>query len=86
MVGRVLQGEQLRAARALLRWSQSKLAAQASTISPVSAETIGRWEAINGTINAQSAAVDAVVRTLEAAGVELLNHGAPGARLLRTDP
>ncbi|NUB25102.1 helix-turn-helix domain-containing protein [Azospirillum brasilense] len=77
----MLLGEQLRAGRALLRWGQAKLAGEASKIHPVSAETIGRWEGINGVINAQSAAVDAVVRTLDAHGVELLNHGSPGARL-----
>ncbi|WP_349595062.1 helix-turn-helix domain-containing protein [Azospirillum argentinense] len=81
-----LRGEQLRAARALLRWSQKKLADEASKISPVSSDTIKRWEAIDGVVNATTTAVSAVVRTIEKAGVELLNDGQPGARLVRTNP
>ncbi|MFP5512326.1 MAG: hypothetical protein ACLGJC_04505 [Alphaproteobacteria bacterium] len=79
-----LKGEQLRAARALLRWPQQKLAEEASQFSPVSANTIKRWEAIDGPINATTATVNAVLRALTAAGVELLNDGAPGARLRRS--
>lgn len=78
-----LKGEQLRAARALLRWPQQKLAEEASQFSPVSANTIKRWEAIDGPINATTATVNAVLRVLTAQGVELLNDGAPGARLRR---
>lgn len=77
----MLLGEQLRAARALLRWSQDKLATEASRIHPVSPDAIKKWEATNGPINATTARVDAVLRTIDAAGIELLNHGQPGARL-----
>lgn len=78
-----LQGEQLRAARALLRWSQRRLSDETSQLHPVSADTIKRWEGIDGAINATSAGIAAVIRTLQAQGVELLNDGAPGARIRR---
>ncbi|HEY0836868.1 MAG TPA: hypothetical protein VGE72_23355 [Azospirillum sp.] len=76
-----LHGEHVRAARALLRWGQKKLADEASKIAPVSVETIKAWEATNGAIRATVDRMEAVAHTLEAAGVELLNHGSPGARL-----
>ncbi|WP_434619130.1 helix-turn-helix domain-containing protein [Azospirillum sp. B2RO_4] len=79
-----LQGEQLRAARALLRWSQQRLAEETSRIHPVSADTIKRWEGIDGAINATSAGVAAVIRTLQAQGIELLNDDSPGARIRRS--
>ena len=76
-----LRGEQIRAARALKRWSRKKLAQEASRFHSVSEETIRDWEGVDGVINATTARVDAVRRAFDDAGVELLNHGSPGARL-----
>lgn len=77
----MLQGEQLRAARALLRWTHKELAEKASQFEPVSVDALRKWEATNGPIRGINTKVDAVVKVLEAAGVELLNSDAPGARL-----
>jgi transcriptional regulator with XRE-family HTH domain len=77
----VLRGEQLRAARALLRWTHKELAERASQIEPVSVDALRKWEAIDGPIRGIAPKLNAVVTVLEAAGVELLNHGQPGARL-----
>ena len=63
---------QIKAARALLAWSQEELAAAAD----VSIPTIKRLEAQDGPLGGRSSA-------LEAAGVEFIdeNGGGPGARL-----
>jgi transcriptional regulator with XRE-family HTH domain len=74
-------GAQIRAARALLRWSAADLVRE----SGVSHATIHRAEAVNGKTAMTFANAAAVRRALEAAGVELLdeNGGGPGARLKR---
>ncbi|MGY0713119.1 hypothetical protein [Azospirillum argentinense] len=77
----MLYGEQLRAARALLRWTLKDLSAKASAIEPVSSDALKKWEATDGPIRGINTKIDAVVKVLEAAGVELLNSDAPGARL-----
>jgi transcriptional regulator with XRE-family HTH domain len=72
-------GAQIRAARALLRWSGADLVRE----SGVSHATIHRAEAVNGKTTMTFANASAIRRALEAAGVELLdeNGGGPGARL-----
>jgi transcriptional regulator with XRE-family HTH domain len=75
-----LTGEQLRAARALLRMEQSTLAAAAG----VSVETIKRLEAMEGAVRATRVdTLDAVVAALERAGVEFIHadNSGPGVRL-----
>jgi transcriptional regulator with XRE-family HTH domain len=71
--------EQLRAARALLRWEQKDLA-QASG---VSLPTIKRLETKPGPINAHSPTLAALIRALETAGIQFIpeNGGGPGVRL-----
>jgi transcriptional regulator with XRE-family HTH domain len=71
--------EQLRAARALLRWEQKDLA-QASG---VSLPTIKRLETKPGAINAHGPTLAALDRALEAAGIQFIpeNGGGPGVRL-----
>ena len=78
----MLRSEQVRAARAILRWSQTKLSEEASKFAPVSMETIRRWEGLDGPINATTVTTDAVVRAFAAHGVELLNGDSPGARMV----
>ena len=70
---------QLRAARALLRWSALDLA----KASKVGIATIRRVEVIEGKIPVTSANEEALRTALEAAGVEFIdeNGGGPGVRL-----
>jgi predicted transcriptional regulator len=70
---------QIKAARALLDWSQHKLA----TVAEVSVPTIKRLEAQDGTLGGRSETGDKIRFALEKAGVEFLeeNGGGPGVRL-----
>lgn len=68
---------QLRAARALLEWTQSVL----SERSGVSLPTIKRLEPGNGVLSANHQTVLALEQALEAAGVEFINGERPGVRL-----
>ena len=74
----MLSIEQLRAARGLLGWSQSKLAERAGLSLP----TVKRVEANLGTRVSDEARTK-LKRALEAAGVEFIdeNGGGPGVRL-----
>lgn len=73
----MLTPEQCRAARALLNWSQSDLAAAAK----IGMSTISNFEAGRSTM--MSANMDAVVRALEGAGLAIIheNGGGEGVRL-----
>jgi transcriptional regulator with XRE-family HTH domain len=79
MRGKSLVSDQIRAARALLRWSAEDLARE----SAVSVATIRRAE-LTDKETLMNAANDLAIRhALEAAGVEFIdeNGGGPGARL-----
>ena len=71
--------DQIRAARALLRWSAKTLAQK----SGVSAPTIQRMEAAEGVPPSNSRNLDAVQKTLEREGIIFIdgNGGVPGVRL-----
>ena len=75
----MLTGEQLRAARAMLRWDQSKLA----TESDVSLPTIKRLEKMSGEVSGNVRTINAVQSAFESAGVEFLepDNGGPGVRV-----
>lgn len=75
----VLTSEVIRAARALLRWDQRKLA----DVSSISLPTIKRLESKPGTLEAHSSTVTALTRALENAGIEFIaeNGGGAGVRL-----
>lgn len=75
----LLTGEQIRAARALLRIEQRELAEAAG----VSLETIKRLEKQRGTVAANLSTVQAIRDAIRAAGVDLIekNGGGPGVRL-----
>jgi transcriptional regulator with XRE-family HTH domain len=75
----VITSEQMRAARALLRWEQKDLA----TASKVSLPTIKRLEGIKGNLQAQPLTIDAIERAFAAAGVLFIaeNGEGPGVRL-----
>lgn len=72
-----LSGPQIRAARALIRWSADDLAKAAR----VGIMTVRRAEAVDGPIPVNPANADAMQRALESAGVEFTNSGQPGVRL-----
>lgn len=80
----MLTGEQLRAARAMLKMEQGELA----ELSSVSVETIKRLERIDGPISANSMTLDGLRRALEGEGALFLpeNGGLPGVRLRRDPP
>jgi transcriptional regulator with XRE-family HTH domain len=74
---RHITGEQIRAARAILRWTAQELADE----SGLGVATVRRAEAVDGPIPLTAANAETIARTLEAAGIELLNGEAPGVRL-----
>lgn len=73
-------GNQLRAARSLVGMDQGTLAKRAD----VNINTIGAMEkrGVSGLVSGLDK-VQAVMRVLEAEGVEFLNHGEPGVKLRR---
>lgn len=76
----MITAEQIRAARALLRWSARELGEK----SGISLPTIQRIEVSSGVPSASARTLDALQRALEAAGVEFLpeeNGSGPGVRL-----
>jgi transcriptional regulator with XRE-family HTH domain len=75
----MLTGAQIRAARALLKWSAQKLAG----ISELGLSTIQRMENSDSVPSASGKNLEAVQRVLEHAGVEFIeaNGGGPGVRL-----
>ena len=70
---------QVKAARALLAWSQEQL----SEAAKVSLPTIKRLEAIDGPLGGRSQTTCRIKQALEKAGVEFIdeNGGGPGVRL-----
>ena len=74
-----LTGAQIRAGRALVRWSAEKLAEMAK----LGSITVTRAEAVDGKPSLTEANVEAIRRALEGAGVEFTpaNGGGPGVRL-----
>ena len=70
---------QIKAARALLAWSQDRLAAEADVSKP----TIKRLEARDGLLGGRSETAGKILQALGAAGIEFIdeNGGGPGVRL-----
>ena len=70
---------QVKAARALLGWSQEQLAAASS----VSIPTVKRLEAQQGLLGGRGETIGKILKALEKAGVEFIdeNGGGPGVRL-----
>ena len=72
---------QLRAARAMLNWSQSELAEKAE----LSVETIKRLENMPGGLDATKVStLNAIASAFAEAGVEFTNGDAPSVRLRRS--
>ncbi len=74
---------QVKAARALLGWSQDDLAAK----SGVSKPTVARLETAEGELGGYASTGDKIVAALESAGVEFIaeNGGGAGVRLRKPD-
>lgn len=79
MAENFLTGAQIRAARALLKWSAADLARQ----STLGVNTIRRAEAADDETSLTAANRIAMRRALETAGIEFIdeNGGGPGVRL-----
>ena len=79
IVDAMITGIQVRMARAALRWSAKHLASKTG----VSWATIQRIEATDGVPSALGQNLEAIQRTLEAAGVEFIDtdNDGPGIRL-----
>jgi predicted transcriptional regulator len=73
----MISSEQIRAARALLRWEQKDLAAK----SGVSLPTIKRLETIPGELAAKRDTVAAIIAAFKTAGLEFTNGNQPGIRM-----
>ncbi|WP_144294224.1 helix-turn-helix domain-containing protein [Rhodoligotrophos appendicifer] len=73
----MISTRQIKAARALLAWSQHDLA----TKSGVSYPTIARLEAQDGQLGGMASTAKKLCAALEAAGVEFTNGGQPGVRM-----
>jgi transcriptional regulator with XRE-family HTH domain len=72
----VITAAQIRAARALVGWTQAQLAAAAS-LSEISIQQIEK-----GLTDPRASTLAAIERAFEAAGVEFTNGGQPGVKLL----
>ncbi|MBR9763870.1 MAG: helix-turn-helix domain-containing protein [Rhodobacteraceae bacterium] len=75
----MLSIRQIKAARALLGWSQHDLA----TACGVSYPTIARLEKVDGPLGGRASTVEAIRTALEEAGIEFIpqNGGGAGVRL-----
>lgn len=76
-----MTSEQIRAARALLRWDQKRLARAAG----ISVETVRRLEKMSGRVSAYVATMDAIKAAFEREGVEFLDNDVHGVQLRRRD-
>lgn len=76
-----MTSEQMRAARALIRWEQKDLAEK----SGVSLPTVKRLETKPGVISANGPTIDALLRAFSEAGVQFIpeNGAGAGVRLSR---
>jgi transcriptional regulator with XRE-family HTH domain len=72
----MLTGEQLRAARAMLRMEQSDLAERAG----VSVETVRRLEAIEGPLSGRDGTITRVINVLRLAGIEFIDEDGTDGR------
>jgi transcriptional regulator with XRE-family HTH domain len=70
---------QVKAARALLGWSQADLARR----SGISAPTIARLESAEGELGGREGTVEKIKKAIVSAGIEFIseNGGGPGVRL-----
>ena len=72
-----ISGLQIKGARAMLRWTAQDLADKTT----LGIMTIRRAEAVDGPVRLTAANAETIARTLEKAGIELLDGDTPGVRL-----
>jgi transcriptional regulator with XRE-family HTH domain len=79
IVNRLITSEQIRAARALIKWSADDLAEAAG----VGVATIRRFESVAGVPSGQMRVIELLRNTLQTAGVEFVGtpDDRPGVRL-----
>jgi len=79
IVNRLITSEQIRAARALIKWSADDLAKAAG----VGVATIRRFESVPGVPGGQMRVIELIRKTLEASGVEFIGSpdDRPGVRI-----
>lgn len=79
IVNRLITSEQIRAGRALIKWSADNLA----EASGVGIATIRRFESTSGTPSGQLRILESIKKTLEKAGIEFIGtpDDKPGVRL-----
>ena len=73
---------QVKAARALLGWSQDQLA----EYSCVSVQTLKRLEALDGMLGGRDTTVQNIRLTFEASGIEFLNEATGGIGVVHRTP
>jgi transcriptional regulator with XRE-family HTH domain len=75
----VITTRQVKAARALLGWSQADLARRSGISDP----TIARLESAEGELGGREDTADKIRKAIESAGIEFIdeNGGGPGVRL-----
>lgn len=75
----MITSDQIRAARALLRWSADDLASEAG----IGIATVRRFETVEGIPSGQVRVLEAIQNALEEAGVEFIGtpDDRPGVRL-----
>jgi transcriptional regulator with XRE-family HTH domain len=80
----MITGAQIRAARALIRWTVEELAREAK----VGVMTVRRAESVDGKTNMLTNNANAIRSALEAAGVVFIeeNGGGPGVRFRKGQP
>jgi predicted transcriptional regulator len=76
-----INGSHLRAARALLGWTQGELSKKAR----VALGTVKRMEGFDGPVGARTDTLRRIVAVLEKAGIEFLNDGRPGVRFTKRE-
>jgi transcriptional regulator with XRE-family HTH domain len=76
---KLITTRQIKAARAMLGWSQADLARR----SGISEPTVARLESADGELGGRQDTVEKIQRAIETAGVEFIdeNGGGPGVRL-----
>jgi predicted transcriptional regulator len=72
-----ISGMHIRAARALLGWTQEELSRKAK----VGLGTVKRMEGYEGPVEARTDTVRKVTGVMERAGVDFLDDGQPGVRM-----
>jgi predicted transcriptional regulator len=72
-----ISGKHIRAARALLGWTQEELSRKAK----VGLGTVKRMEGYEGAVEARTDTVRKVTGVMERAGVDFLDDGQPGVRM-----